>query len=184
MTGTPSLKAFPLNILGLILILSVSFLSSGCRKDSSAKELFRVEYLYNFEMAGGLIPQLSHMYQFNNQPVDINGVLDKSTMNKVRSASIITAELNNLEYDGGLKDIRKLECFIYPAGVDNEYYDIAYTIDLPRTSRDQIQLFSSGDEIKDLYDHQRMNVDLRVWLWEVTQRSRKMQFRILVGFYE
>lgn len=180
----PTTKAGSRNYFFLALLFLPIIFGAGCNKDKGGKELFQVEYLYTFEMAGGLLPQLSHMYRFENKPVDINGVLDKKSLSKVRSASVITAELFNMENDGGLREIRQLECFIYPTHEDNEYYDIAYTVELPRVKRDHIQLFSSGDEIKDLYEHAFMDVALRVWLWEITPRSRKMQFRILVGFYE
>lgn len=176
------IASFPSSIL-LVIMTSV-LLFSGCNRDSAKKKLFEVEYLYNFEMPGGLLPQLSHVFRFNHEPTDINGIISKNTLDHVRSASVISAELVNMEADGGLRDVRKMECFIYPYDVDNEYYDIAYTVDLPRKTRDYIQLFSSGDEIKDLYQYDFMDVSLRIWLWEITHRSRKMQYRIRVGFYE
>ncbi len=166
------------------IFLVFALLSIGsCRDRNSKEELFRVEYIYEFDMQGGILPQLSHVYEFSHKPVNVNGVLDAEVLKKVNSANVISAELINLENDGGLKIIRRMECFIYPENTTDEYYDIAYTVELPRKQRNFIQLFSSGDELLGLYDHRFMDVQLRIWLWRIPQRSRHLRYRITVGFY-
>lgn len=177
-------RAHKISIHYLLLFLGIfPILFPGCSKKDTKKELFEVEYIYDFDLPGGLLTNKTHVFQFLNKPTDINGVIDERVLENVNSVNVITAELINLEHDGGLDIIREMESFIYPNNTTDIYYDVAYTVELPRKERNYIQLFSSGDELKSLFQYQLMDVELRIRLWQIPQRSRHLQYRIRLGFY-
>lgn len=172
-----------IHLTAIAIFTAFVFICGSCNKNAAQNELFEIEYTYDFELQGGLLTVETHVFEFLNKSTQVEELLDENSLDNVKSVKLKSAELLNYENDGGLEIIRRLESFIYPHNADDEYYDVAYTVELPRKKRDFIQLFSSGDEFKGLYEHNKMDVTLEIQLWQVPQRSRNLRYRFTIGFY-
>ena len=161
----------------ILFFIFVSFFS--CR---TKVPVFEINQEVNFLIPAGKNPIATHHFIIHDIPSYLQGNLERKGL-KLSDLTELYAgrgKLESIVYSSNFGVISKISISIYKKGVSEKSYEIYYRDEIPFTSKSELKLLSTGEDVRDILSLDKYEMDVEVLFKTFT--SEEIECRLTFGY--